>query len=134
MHDIGKASIDLGLLHKETPLDKNEREELQKHAEIGYRILNSTNIHSQIAWYILSHHERFDGTGYPKGLRGEEIPLISRIIHLVESYDHLTRNLPYKQALQKEAVIQELRNQKNKQFDGKLVDKFIQSIVEEELR
>lgn len=128
MHDIGKASLDVGLLHKDAKLDRNELEDVRKHAEVGYRILNSTNIHSTIARYILSHHERFDGTGYPKGLRGEEIPLISRIIHLVESYDHMTRNLPYKNAFSKEEAIQELIMQKNKQFDGKLVDIFIELI------
>lgn len=133
MHDIGKTSLDVKLLHKEQPITENEIEILHKHPVIGYRILSSTNMHTNIARFILSHHEHFDGSGYPKGLQAEEIPLEARIIAIVEAYDMMSRTLPYRKALSKKEIINDLTKQKNKQFDGRLVDIFIEGIVKKEL-
>ena len=90
-------------------------------------------MHTNIARFILSHHEHFDGSGYPKGLQAEEIPFEARIIAIVEAYDMMSRTLPYRKALSKKEIINELTKQKNKQFDGRLVDIFIEEIVKKEL-
>lgn len=86
-HDIGKIAIDDGILQKTDRLNRRELIEIKRHADLGYRILNAVPGMRNIALYVLSHHERFDGTGYPRGIQREEIPLISRIIAVADAYD-----------------------------------------------
>jgi len=90
MHDIGKIAIVDTLLNKVGSLNRDEWDEIKRHSEIGYRILSSANEFSEIADYVLAHHEKWDGSGYPKGLSGEDIPLEARIIAVADSFDAMT--------------------------------------------
>jgi len=102
LHDIGKIAIDQNILQKQDGLTDEEINKIKQHPIYGYRILNSSEETAEFARYILSHHERWDGCGYPKGLRGDEIPLLSRIIAAAESYVEMTSSSQSKQeALQK---------------------------------
>ncbi|HEY8405597.1 MAG TPA: HD domain-containing phosphohydrolase, partial [Acholeplasma sp.] len=95
----------------------------------GYKILKAADGYSDLARYALTHHERMDGKGYPQGLKGNEIPLISRIITICDSYEAMTANRPYRKALTKEAAIDELIKHSGTQFDEKLVKIFIEQVV-----
>jgi diguanylate cyclase (GGDEF)-like protein/PAS domain S-box-containing protein len=133
LHDIGKISIADNILLKIGPLTAKEWEVIKKHPATGYRIAGSLKDIAPIARGILCHHERWDGDGYPEGIKGREIPLISRIISVVDAYDAMTNDRPYRKALSKEEAIEELKKCSGSQFDPYLVKKFI-SIVEDEER
>lgn len=128
LHDIGKVGIDDRVLNKPGKLSDAEWIIMKKHPEIGYRIAMSAPELESIAEYILSHHERWDGTGYPRGLKGEDIPLLSRILAVVDAYDAMTENRIYRKALTKEEAIEEIRKNAGEQFDPKIVQIFIQII------
>lgn len=125
LHDIGKIGIHEGILNKPSALTEEEWDEMRKHPEIGYRIAQSTPDLSQIAEYILTHHERYDATGYPRGLEGNEIPIASRIVAIVDAYDAMTSDRPYRKALSKEAAIWEVKRCSGSQFDPQIVDLFL---------
>jgi diguanylate cyclase (GGDEF)-like protein len=125
LHDIGKIAIDEQILKKSDKLTLKEMNEIKKHSEIGYRIAKSTQILSNIAEYILYHHEHWDGQGYPHGLKGEEIPLLSRILAIADAFDAMTNDRPYQKAISKEEAIEELKKGSGKQFDPELVPIFI---------
>jgi len=129
LHDIGKIAIDESILKKSEPLTEQEWNEIKRHSDIGYRILNASPEMTEIAQYILSHHERYDGTGYPRRLKQEEIPLISRIITVADAYDAMTNERAYKKTLDKDAAVEELINNKWTQFDPYIVDIFIEKVV-----
>jgi diguanylate cyclase (GGDEF)-like protein/PAS domain S-box-containing protein len=129
LHDIGKIAIDENILNKPGKLTEGEWNEIKRHPEIGYRILNTVNDMSDIASYVLHHHERWDGTGYPKGLKGEEIPFVSRIITIVDAYDAMTSEGSYRGALPEEVVISELLKNAEIQFDSRLVNVFIEKVL-----
>lgn len=129
MHDIGKTAIDEKILNKAGPLTVTEWMEIERHPEIGYRILSSVNEYAFLAKYILSHHERWDGNGYPKGLKGEEIPLVSRIISVADSYDAMTNDRPYRKALSKDIAIDELNKNIGKKYDGRIVNAFVEQVL-----
>ncbi len=99
LHDLGKLAISEDILQKEGPLTTEEWDRIKKHPELGYKIANALPELSQIAMGILSHHEHWDGYGYPQGLEKEEIPLIARIISIADAYDVMTTGRPYKPAL-----------------------------------
>jgi HD-GYP domain-containing protein (c-di-GMP phosphodiesterase class II) len=128
LHDIGKIVIPVDILNKRGPLAAEEWETVKKHTEIGYRIANSTPQLSSIAEAILAHHERWDGTGYPAGLAGEAIPLLARIIAIVDAYDVMTNGRPYKDACNPTAALAELEKMAGKQFDPDLVQRFVAGI------
>lgn len=128
LHDIGKIGIDDNILNKPDKLNDKEWEEMKKHCEIGYRIAMSSPELIHIAEYILTHHERFDGKGYPQGLSGEHIPLLSRIVSVVDSYDAMIEDRPYRKGMSKEAAIDELIRNAGKQFDPELVKIFVEVI------
>ncbi|MGE4549712.1 MAG: HD domain-containing phosphohydrolase [Intestinibacillus sp.] len=128
LHDIGKIAIEEGILNKPGSLTAQERDAIRKHPEIGCRIIRSSYENSDFAETILAHHERWDGTGYPKGLKGDEIPLFSRIISIADSYDAMTSERPYKKAMTPQAALLELQNHAGKQFDPEVVDAFIQCV------
>lgn len=130
LHDIGKINISEDILTKPGPLTKEEWELMKGHPETGYRIARSTDEFSHVADDIRAHHERWDGTGYPQGLEGEEIPLLARIATIVDSYDVMTNHRPYKKTKTKEEAITELQRCAGSQFDPKLVAAFIDSISE----
>lgn len=128
LHDIGKIAINENILNKAGKLNEEEKEEINNHPEIGHRILCSVNDMSDIAEYVLSHHERWDGRGYPRGLKGEEIPIQARILAIADAYDAITSERSYRSALPAEFAIKELRNNKGTQFDPELVEIFIECI------
>ena len=129
LHDIGKIAIDEKILNKIGELTADEWKEIKRHPEIGYRILNTVNDMSEMAKYVLYHHERWDGAGYPKGLIGDEIPMASRIITIADAYDVMISERSYKKALSKEFAIEELQKKSGSQFDPKLVKVFIQKVL-----
>ena len=130
IHDIGKIVIDSSILEKKTPIDDEERTIIQSHAEIGSRILSSTNKHTQLIPGILHHHERWDGKGYPHGLKGVNIPLESRIICVADAFDAMISIRYYKpKPMSVEEAIQELERCKNTQFDSAIVDIFIKKVI-----
>ena len=123
LHDIGKIAIPNSILNKPGELSEEEWELIKKHPEIGYRIALSSPELAPIAETILYHHERWDGTGYPLGLKGESIPLISRIIALADAYDVMINGRPYKKAMEKTEVWKEIEKCSGTQFDPDLVRK-----------
>ncbi len=125
LHDIGKIGISDTILNKPAPLSEEEWQIMRKHPEIGYRIALSIPDLVPIADYILSHHERWDGKGYPQGLQGDDIPLPSRIITIADAYDAMTSDRPYKKALSKEEALEELIRNAGKQFDPNLIELFL---------
>ncbi|MCC3146014.1 diguanylate cyclase, partial [Halanaerobium sp. Z-7514] len=128
LHDIGKISIPERILNKKDKLSEEEWEIIKSHPEAGYRIIESIPRFSHIAEEILHHHERWDGSGYPEGLKGEEIPLLSRILTIVDAYDVMISGRPYKEAMSKEEVIAELKECAGTQFDPELVKIFLEII------
>jgi len=128
LHDIGKIGIADDILLKPGALNETEWYEMQKHPVIGYRIALSSVDLQHIAHLILHHHERWDGTGYPEHLAGEEIPLLARILAIADAYDSMTSNRPYRLAMSKEAAIMELKNCSGTQFDKSIVSVFTKYI------
>lgn len=122
--DIGMVTIPYKILHKESKLNTKEWDIVKKHPEIGYRIAVSIKKFMPIAEYILYHHERWDGKGYPHKLKGEEIPLISRMVAIVEAYDSMTTDREYRKAMSKEEAILEITKCAGTQFDPKLIEVF----------
>lgn len=133
LHDIGKIAIDDSIINKPGKLDENEWEMIKKHPEVGYRILSTSPEYSEIALDILCHHERYDGKGYPRGLKGEEIPIRARIISVADAYDAMTSERPYRQPLSKEQAIHEIKNNLGIQFDPEIGDIFIRLIQDEKI-
>jgi len=125
LHDIGKIGIDDRILKKAGPLTYEEWEEMKRHPEIGYRIAMASPELRSIANYILCHHERWDGTGYPQGLKAEEIPLSSRIIAVIDAFDAMTNERCYQSKKSFAEAIQELRKCAGTQFDPNIVEIFI---------
>jgi len=129
LHDVGKIGIDDRILKKPGPLTEDEWKVMRTHPQIGYRIAMASSGLSDIAPYILAHHERWDGKGYPRGLKGEEIPLLARILSLADAFDAMTSARIYKEAWEREKMLEELKNHKGTQFDPKIMDIFL-SIVD----
>lgn len=124
-HDIGLHMLPDDLIFKEERLDKDDWKEIRKHPEYGSRIINSLRDYDDVAENILAHHEWWNGQGYPDGLEGEEIPLYSRIIAIADAFDVMISGRPYKPARDPEDALEELKNYRGIQFDGKLVDEFV---------
>lgn len=133
LHDIGKVAILDNILNKKESLTNSEWEIIKRHPEIGYRIAMSSNQLSSIAEYILTIHEYWDGTGYPQGIKGEKIPLLSRIIALVDAYIVMREDKPYREGRSKKEAIEEIKKCSGTQFDPKLVDIFLK-ITERKLQ
>ena len=130
MHDIGKINISKEILLKKMPLTKEEWEILKSHPEEGIEIIKPVKSLEKIIPIIKHHHERFDGTGYPSNLKGEEIPYLSRVLSVVDSFDAMTSNRPYNKRKTYEEAIVELRNFSGTQFDPSIAEKFIEVIEE----
>jgi len=124
MHDIGMVSVDERIISKASKLTQEEYKEIMKHSEIGYHLLVATPSLAGIGEFVLAHHENFDGTGYPQGLKGLEIPLQARIISIIDSYESMTNDRPYRKAMSHEAAMQDLMAQSGKKYDPNLVMAF----------
>ena len=129
MHDIGKITIPGELLCKPAKLTEEEFEIVKQHPVIGYRILKGLDGYSQYAKALLYHHERWDGTGYPMGLKGERIPVFSRVLAIADAYETMTSERPYRVRRTREEAIEELRNNAGTQFDPRLVEVFIEKVL-----
>jgi HD-GYP domain-containing protein (c-di-GMP phosphodiesterase class II) len=125
LHDIGKVVISNDILMKKGKLTKKEWEMMKRHPEVGYNICSSSPQLLVIADAVLSHHEWWNGSGYPRGLKGEEIPLTARIISIVDAYDVMTHDRAYKKAVSKDAALNELKRCSGTQFDPNLIEIFI---------
>ncbi len=125
LHDIGKIGISDNILLKPGQLDDNEWIEMRKHPQVGYAILSEIAFLRAPAEIILSHHERYDGTGYPKQLKGDQIPIGSRIFTLVDTLDAMTSDRPYRRALPLDAVTAEVIKHRGTQFDPAIADLFL---------
>jgi len=126
LHDIGKIAIDSQILNKPGPLTAEEWAIMRTHSEVGYRIAMSSPDFRKVAPFILSHHERWDGRGYPQGIKDETIPLPSRILAIADSYDAMTEQRPYRKPLSHNAALEEIRKCAGTQFDPTLVDAFLE--------
>ena len=129
MHDIGKIGIADNILNKEGKLTNEEYAEIKKHPEIGYRILSSVNEFSEISEFVLEHHERWDGTGYPQGLKGEEIKIEARMITICDAFDAMSTLRTYRDILSQADAIKELRRCSGTQFDPDILKVFINQIL-----
>ncbi len=127
-HDIGKIGIPDRILFKPGKLTDEEMAEMKRHTEIGYRIAEASSDIEHISDWILKHHEWWNGQGYPFNLKGEEIPLQCRILSIVDAFDSMTSNRPYRNALSKETAIEEIIRFRGIQFDPALVDIFVGQI------
>lgn len=124
-HDIGMVGVPEEILFKTGPLTKDERKRVEEHCIIGYRIAAASYELRHIAEWILKHHERWDGTGYPLGLKGEEIPLACRILAVADAYEAMLRERPYRKALDHNAAVEELVRCAGSQFDPEVVRAFV---------
>jgi diguanylate cyclase (GGDEF)-like protein/PAS domain S-box-containing protein len=129
LHDIGKIGINESVLKKQGIYTKADREEIEKHPESGWRILSNSDEYSNLADYILYHHESLDGKGYPRGLKGDMIPLVSKIITVSDAYDAMTNERPYRKAKTCAEAIDELRRFSGTQFDPEVVEVFIKKVL-----
>ncbi|MBA7573102.1 hypothetical protein ES708_14897 [subsurface metagenome] len=129
LHDIGKVAIPETILLKEDRLTKKEWEVIKRHPMIGFNIARSSPQIIHISKSILACHENWDGSGYPKGLAGESIPILSRIISIAEAYDVMTSGRKYKKAMSKTEAVEELKRCAGIQFEPVLVNKFIEIIL-----
>jgi len=130
LHDIGKIGIPETVLNKKSKLNKQEWETMKLHAEKSWRILENTTDYKEISNIVLCHHEKWDGSGYPSGLGGEEIPMESRIITIADSYDAMTHERPYHHALTPEDTIAELKRCAGSHFDPVIVMLFVDRITQ----
>ncbi len=125
VHDIGKIATPEGILSKPSKLTDDEYEQIKYHSEAGYKIIKNIIDNENIAFGILYHHERYDGTGYPHGLVGESIPLYARVLAIADSYDTMIRGRIYQKAISKEEALKDIEKNKGTQFDPTLADTFI---------
>ncbi len=124
LHDIGKIGIDDAILRKSSGLSEEELQKMKAHPEIGAKILGFVDEMQDVIPGVQHHHEWFDGSGYPSGMRGEEIPLIARIIAIADVFDALTTDRPYRKALDNKAALQIMDDNAGKHFDPNLVSIF----------
>ncbi len=128
LHDIGKMGVDEYILCKPGELSEEEWAEIRRHPEVGYRIAKSSPELMPIADYILCHHERWDGKGYPQGLKSKNIPLLSRILAVVDAYDAMTQDRAYRKAAPKDLAIYEIIKHSGTQFDPDVAIVFIKTM------
>ena len=125
LHDIGKIAIKEDILNKPGKLTEEEYDEIKRHPESGYHILKSVDEYSSLAQCVLEHHERFDGKGYPKGIKGSQISLIARIIAVADAFEAMIAQRPYRKSLTEEMAIEEIKKNANTQFDPEIVTAFL---------
>lgn len=133
LHDIGKIGVRETVLNKKGLLDPKERKEIEKHPSVGYSILNQVDGFQELIQGVKYHHERYDGTGYPDGLKGGQIPMVAQIISVADAFDAMTTDRPYRKKLSDAAAIKELKKNKGKQFPPLVVDAFLRCYAKGQL-
>ena len=126
LHDVGKIGIKAGILDKTSQLTDEEYMEIKRHPDIGARILSPLSSYKEVALFVRYHHENYDGSGYPDGLKKDEIPQAARIIHLVDAFDAMTSDRPYRKSLSKKEALSRIKLERGKQFDPVAVDMLLQ--------
>jgi diguanylate cyclase (GGDEF)-like protein/PAS domain S-box-containing protein len=129
LHDIGKIMVPFDLLNKSGKLSEEEFGRIKRHPEISYQILKGVDEYAAFAEAVLHHHERFDGLGYPKGLKGDEIPIQSRIIAIADAYEAMTAQRAYRKPRSKEEAVNELRRCAGTHFDPEIVSVFVEKVL-----
>ncbi|MCL5110373.1 MAG: HD-GYP domain-containing protein [Chloroflexi bacterium] len=132
VHDLGKVGIESSILLKPGPLDARERERMQEHPAIGANIVGQLAVYEHMREMVACHQERWDGKGYPGGLKGEDVPQGARIIAVADAYEAMTSDRPYRKALPHEVAIAELRRGRGTQFDPEVVEAFLAVLAEAE--
>lgn len=132
LHDLGKIGVTDAVLKKPGPLSPEERKDMERHSEIGAHILSYFPLFSKGVVFLRHHHERYDGQGYPAGLKQEEIPLGARILQVADAYEAMTSRRYYRAALSKEEAIERLRVEAGRQFDPMVVGAFLKVLAQEE--
>jgi putative nucleotidyltransferase with HDIG domain len=130
LHDTGKLAVPEYILNKPGPLTASEFERMKVHADVGADILKSINFPYPVEPIVRHHHEKWDGTGYPRGLKGQEIPLGARILSVVDCYDALTSDRPYRPRMTRQQAEQELKERRGTAYDPWIVDEFIKILDE----
>lgn len=134
LHDIGKITIPSSLLKKPGKLNEAEFSIIKKHSEAGYKILKNTILSPDIAETVLYHHEKYNGTGYPRGGMGENIPLLSRIVSITDVYEAITSDRVYRKAMAKKEALQVIYKGAEAHFDPELVNQFLIMMSDKEIR
>jgi len=129
LHDIGKIGIKDSILLKNGPLDKKERKEMQLHPILGKDLLIDMPWFDDAIDVVMYHHEKYDGTGYPDKLKGEDIPLVARIFAIIDVFDALINERPYKKAFSLEETMQILKDGSATHFDPELLEKFLLNVL-----
>jgi len=125
VHDLGKIAVADDILHKDGPLDMQEREEMKRHPATGAGIVESLSIYKDVLPVIRLHHERYDGMGYPDGRAGQSTPVGARIIAVADAFDAMTSDRPYRRAMTKDLAIGQLLEHSGRQFDPEVVRAFV---------
>jgi diguanylate cyclase (GGDEF)-like protein len=133
LHDIGKINISEEILTKNTSLTTDEWEKIKRHPEIGFRLARATEEFAHVAEDILSHHERWDGAGYPRGLKGKDIPLLARITTVADAFEVMSNGRPYKAAMNNSEIVDEFIKCSGSQFDPELVEALLSIINREQI-
>jgi len=131
VHDIGKIGVPAEVLQKTAALTDDEWALMREHSEIGARILGEVEDYAEVAEIVLYHHERLDGAGYPRGLTGDRIPLLARVIAVADAYNAMTSDRPYRRAMDPDIAITQLRNGRGGQFDPDAVEAFLKVLERE---
>ena len=133
LHDIGKLAVSDNVLRKEGRLDPEELDQIREHPKIGARILLRMAALREAIPYVLYHHERWDGNGYPSGKSGEEIPIEARVLAVADAFDAMTSDRPYRRALSREQALAEVERCAGTQFDPEIARVFLEVFAEAEL-
>lgn len=128
LHDVGKIGVSEAVIRKTGPLDASELRDMQRHPLVGAGIVAPLRLGRLVAPIVRGHHERWDGGGYPDGLRGEKIPLGARVVTIVDAFDAMTHDRPYRQAISIEQARAELQREAGRQFDADLVALFLEAV------
>jgi putative nucleotidyltransferase with HDIG domain len=134
LHDIGKLAISSAVLYKRGPLSEEERVQMRKHPEIGYAMLSQIDTLKPAAAIVRAHHEHYDGTGYPAGLSGEDIPLGARIFAVVDAFGAITSDRPYRAAQSEAMALEEILKHRGARFDPCVVDALVKALGQPGLR
>ncbi|MDD4504136.1 MAG: HD-GYP domain-containing protein, partial [Clostridiaceae bacterium] len=131
LHDIGKIGVDESILNKPGRLTEEEFDKIKQHPEIGVKIIKDIDFLKDVQKIILSHHERYDGTGYPEGRKNSDIVLEAQILSIADVFDALTSERPYRHAMTVEEALEIIENGKGTQFDYKIANTFIKMIKDD---